>query len=137
MAKRNLDKTPGSDDSTKAPERRRRTTSTDVTGKAAAPRTRGRRKTDVTAEPSPVTTANDSTMSPLQAADAPTPAAGLTAAAHAEAGNGHDDVQVPHDHIALRAYHLYLERGRQPGDQFLDWVTAERQLREQATRASR
>ena len=37
---------------------------------------------------------------------------------------------LTHDQIALRAYHLFLERGGVPGDQFRDWVTAERQLRE-------
>jgi len=38
---------------------------------------------------------------------------------------------VPHDHIAVRAYHLYLERGGRGGDEFLDWITAERELRQQ------
>jgi hypothetical protein len=44
-------------------------------------------------------------------------------------------VDVPHDQIALRAYHLYLERGGRGGDEFHDWITAERQLREQAAGA--
>ena len=39
-------------------------------------------------------------------------------------------VQLSHDQIAERAYHLYLERDRQPGDPFADWLTAERELRE-------
>ena len=38
-------------------------------------------------------------------------------------------IQLSHDQIAERAYHLYLERGRQPGDPFADWLTAERELR--------
>jgi hypothetical protein len=42
-------------------------------------------------------------------------------------------IDVPHEHIAVRAYHLYLERGGRAGDDFEDWVTAERELRERAT----
>jgi hypothetical protein len=37
--------------------------------------------------------------------------------------------ELPHEHIAVRAYHIYLERGGRPGDEFQDWVTAERELR--------
>ena len=39
-------------------------------------------------------------------------------------------IELSHDQIAERAYHLYLERNRQPGDPFADWLTAERELRE-------
>jgi hypothetical protein len=39
---------------------------------------------------------------------------------------------VPHEHIAVRAYHRYLERGGRAGDDFEDWITAERELRERA-----
>jgi hypothetical protein len=39
-------------------------------------------------------------------------------------------VDVPHEHIAVRAYHIYLERGGRAGDDFEDWITAERELRE-------
>jgi hypothetical protein len=59
------------------------------------------------------------------------------ATAVVEAGtNGHVEsiLDVPHEQIAIRAYHIYLERGY-PGDSFHDWVTAERELREQITRA--
>jgi len=42
-------------------------------------------------------------------------------------------VDVPHDQIADRAYHLYLERGGRGGDSFQDWITAERELRERAS----
>jgi hypothetical protein len=42
-------------------------------------------------------------------------------------------IDVPHEHIAVRAYHLYLERGGRAGDDFDDWITAERELRERAT----
>jgi hypothetical protein len=30
--------------------------------------------------------------------------------------------------IALRAYHIYLERGGEPGKEHEDWMQAERQL---------
>jgi hypothetical protein len=30
--------------------------------------------------------------------------------------------------IALRAYHIYLERGGAPGNELEDWIEAERQL---------
>lgn len=49
--------------------------------------------------------------------------------------NGHIEstFNVPHEQIAVRAYHIFLERGY-PGDSFNDWVTAERELREQFAR---
>jgi hypothetical protein len=34
------------------------------------------------------------------------------------------------DDIALRAYHIYIERGCTPGNPFDDWVRAERELTE-------
>lgn len=34
-----------------------------------------------------------------------------------------------HEQIAARAYHLYLSRGADEGDAFLDWLRAERELR--------
>jgi Protein of unknown function (DUF2934) len=40
------------------------------------------------------------------------------------------EIELSHDEIAERAYHIYLERGAQPGDPFADWLIAERQLRE-------
>lgn len=141
MAKRNPDNT-GSE-APKAPERRRRTTAAEGTGKTAAPaKPRGRRKTDVTAEvataKAALTAAVDTAPTQLTAGgafEAPAASATTTGDTHAEGGNGRvSDVQVPHEYVALRAYHLYLERGGQPGDQFQDWVTAERQLREQLAR---
>jgi Protein of unknown function (DUF2934) len=33
-----------------------------------------------------------------------------------------------YDQIALRAYHIYLERGGTPGDPMQDWLQAEREL---------
>lgn len=35
-----------------------------------------------------------------------------------------------YDAIALRAYHIYLERGSTPGDPMQDWLQAERELTE-------
>jgi hypothetical protein len=32
------------------------------------------------------------------------------------------------EEIALRAYHIYMERGGMPGNELEDWVEAERQL---------
>jgi hypothetical protein len=39
------------------------------------------------------------------------------------AGNSPDRAE-----IALRAYHIYLERGGAPGDELDDWTRAEREL---------
>ena len=33
-----------------------------------------------------------------------------------------------YDEIALRAYHIYLERGCTPGDPMEDWLRAEQEL---------
>jgi hypothetical protein len=35
-----------------------------------------------------------------------------------------------YDEIALRAYHIYLERGCTPGDPMQDWIRAEQELLE-------
>lgn len=35
-----------------------------------------------------------------------------------------------HEEIALRAYHIYLERGGAPGNELEDWTRAERELLE-------
>jgi hypothetical protein len=37
-------------------------------------------------------------------------------------------VRPTQDDIALRAYHIYLERGCTPGDPMLDWLQAEQEL---------
>ena len=37
--------------------------------------------------------------------------------------------QPTNDEIALRAYHIYLERGSTPGDPMEDWLRAERELK--------
>jgi len=36
------------------------------------------------------------------------------------------------EEIALRAYHIFLQRNGGPGNPFEDWTTAERQLLEQS-----
>jgi len=41
------------------------------------------------------------------------------------------------EEIALRAYHIYLERGGAPGNQLEDWTRAERELLEQAGKVRR
>jgi len=109
MAKSSIRKTDPTD--TTAPAKRRRATATDNNGEpkpAAKTAPRARRK-----------------------AESPVATAGVVAGT-----NGHVESisDVPHEQIAVRAYHIYLERGY-PGDSFHDWVTAERELREQVTRA--
>ena len=37
-------------------------------------------------------------------------------------------IRPTQEEIALRAYHMYLERGCTPGNPFDDWVRAEREL---------
>ena len=37
---------------------------------------------------------------------------------------------VAHDHIALRAYELYEERGREPGHDVDDWLKAQHDVEE-------
>ncbi len=41
------------------------------------------------------------------------------------------------DDIALRAYHIYLERGCTPGDPMQDWLQAERELSAQTSKPRR
>lgn len=36
--------------------------------------------------------------------------------------------QPTQEEIALRAYHIFLERGGMPGNELEDWIEAERQL---------
>jgi hypothetical protein len=132
MAKRNTRKTDA--DTTSTPNSRQ-ASPVEPDGRAAAPKTtRSRRKSD-TATPasqtvagvSPVTAegAIETQVSPaIETREAPqTVAPSFTTVAEVAA------VELSHDQIAERAYHLYLERGRQPGDPFADWLTAERELR--------
>jgi hypothetical protein len=37
-------------------------------------------------------------------------------------------LQPTQEEIALRAYHIYLQRGGAPGNEFQDWMQAEREL---------
>ncbi len=41
------------------------------------------------------------------------------------------------EEIALRAYHIYLERGGVPGNALDDWTRAERELREKVGKPGR
>jgi hypothetical protein len=112
MAKSSIRKTDPA--GTTAPKRRSTsasdTSATKPAVKAAAPRSRKKIETPVTAAAAVASAANEGT-------------------------NGHEEstFDVPHEQIAVRAYHIHLERGY-PGDSFHDWVTAERELREQFTR---
>ena len=38
--------------------------------------------------------------------------------------------QPTREEIALRAYHIFLERGSTPGNELEDWIRAERELRQ-------
>jgi hypothetical protein len=52
----------------------------------------------------------------------------------ADSGNNtssHQSYQPSHQDVAIAAYMRYLRRGGQPGDEFNDWVEAERELRGQ------
>jgi len=125
MAKRNIRKTDS--DTTSTPESRH-ASPVEPNGRAAAPKTaRSRRKSDTatpasqTAGVSPVTA--EGVIEETRAEAAATVAPSFTTVAEVAA------VQLSHDQIAERAYHLYLERGRQPGDPFADWLMAERELR--------
>ncbi|HTZ47131.1 MAG TPA: DUF2934 domain-containing protein [Verrucomicrobiae bacterium] len=42
-----------------------------------------------------------------------------------------------YEEIALRAYHIYLERGCTPGDPMQDWLRAEQELLDAAGRPKR
>lgn len=42
-----------------------------------------------------------------------------------------------YDEIALRAYHIYLERGCTPGDPMQDWLRAEQELAEPQSKSRR
>ena len=41
------------------------------------------------------------------------------------------------EEIALRAYHIYLERGGAPGNALEDWTRAERELLEKSSKPRR
>jgi hypothetical protein len=41
------------------------------------------------------------------------------------------------EEIALRAYHIYLERGGAPGNALEDWARAERELQEESRKPRR
>jgi hypothetical protein len=41
------------------------------------------------------------------------------------------------EEIALRAYHIYLERGGAPGNALEDWTRAERELQEESSKPRR
>ena len=49
-----------------------------------------------------------------------------------ERRNGQDEHASLDDQIRLRAYELYVERGKQQGDGLGDWLKAEREYRERS-----
>ena len=42
-----------------------------------------------------------------------------------------------YEEIALRAYHIYIERGSTPGDPMQDWLQAEQELTASPTKTTR
>ena len=125
MAKRTTPKT--DQETTTAPERRR-ATSVNQSDKPTAAKASRRRKGDEPAAES-VSSVSDSVAAsegPAAIADAAQPSAGASFVKVQDVV----EIELSHDEIAERAYHIYLERGAQPGDPFADWLTAERQLRE-------
>ncbi|MDF1523391.1 MAG: DUF2934 domain-containing protein [Trueperaceae bacterium] len=50
----------------------------------------------------------------------------------AEAGS-----EVPHEHVAERAYHKFLARGREHGRDADDWTEAERELRSERSASTK
>jgi hypothetical protein len=126
MAKRT---TPKTDQETPAAAERRRASSVDQPDKPTAAKTTRRRKTDQpAAESAPAVgaTVAEPGIPAIVAGTArePVPEASFVTVREVA------EIVVSHDEIAERAYHIYLERGAQPGDPFADWLTAERQLRE-------
>ena len=47
-----------------------------------------------------------------------------------------NNVQIPHDRIAKRAYEKWMKRGCPQGTDFQDWVEAEAELRAESARGS-
>ena len=45
--------------------------------------------------------------------------------------------QPTQEEIALRAYHIFLERGGAPGNETEDWLRAERELLEESKKSKR
>jgi hypothetical protein len=121
MAKRT---TPKTDEETTATPERRRASSVNQPDKPVAAKATRRRKTDELA-----TESASSVSGPVAA---PQGSAVAASAAPESFVKVQDVVEIglSHDEIAERAYHIYLERGAQPGDPFADWLSAERQLRE-------
>lgn len=111
MAKRTIRKT--DPEHTTAPARRRKAAPAEVEAAAEPKAPRTRRKI---AQPVEAVTVVD-------VAQETTTTVGTTA------------VEITPEQIAVRAYYISLERGGRPGDQFADWILAERQLREQLAAA--
>ena len=125
MAKRT---TPKTDQETTATPERRRANSVNQSDKPTAAKATRRRKSDELAAESASSVSDPVAASerPAATARAAAPVAGASFVKIQDVV----EIEVSHDEIAERAYHIDLERGAQPGDPFADWLTAERQLRE-------
>ena len=45
-------------------------------------------------------------------------------------------VKIPHEKIAMRAYEKWVQRGRQQGTQLQDWLEAEAELKSEYARGT-
>jgi hypothetical protein len=50
--------------------------------------------------------------------------------------NTPQQVKVPHEKIAMRAYEKWVQRGRQQGTQLQDWLEAEAELKVEYARGT-
>ena len=123
MAKRNIPKTDPQNTSTSDTKRRAATRNQGAADQPTRGGPRARRKSDA-AQGTAAEAASPVTSAAASAAVSGPRSAVRVVEVTPPAGT------VPHEHIAVRAYHIYLERGGRSGDEFEDWITAERQLRE-------
>jgi hypothetical protein len=51
-------------------------------------------------------------------------------------GTPPQQMKIPHEKIAMRAYEKWVQRGRQQGTQLQDWLEAEAELRVEFSRGT-
>jgi hypothetical protein len=95
-------------------------TAADPTGKPVPPAPDRRR--------TPRKPKSEATSGPVDITSISAPAAAASAADFSS-GNMPSTREPTHEEISVAAYHRYLRRGGIGGDQFSDWVEAERELR--------
>ena len=131
MAKRKIRDTNPQHTNEPAPQRRSATDGQSATEGPAGRPARARRKTDSAKDAAAAATeTRKAGLTPDAPIAAPVDTAATTRTVVVEVEP--ERVAVPHEHIAVRAYHIYLERGGRAGDDFEDWIRAERELRARA-----